>query len=313
MENQNLAQRVKELRKRKALSQDDLAKNSGLSLRTVQRVESGETIPTAETLKRLALVLDVAPNELTDFIIDGEAPKQRLKIKHEYLHIFDSKLVFSKTPEINLVEDYGKSIGYAFRTLMVFFVSIPIFSIMAFVFYNLHKMDLVFMSASFCFFSLIMAFNLMLFTSGTPVISFDSIRGVKIKNVLLKYVVVEISFIDSGRIKGRGLILAKDEVDNMINCLLSEKLLTENDIKINKKSDKLKPLLIFLIPVIFSSFFIYTQNFKLQQYINGVWFFILSLYFIVKMLRNSVFLSSETITKGFVTKEKSWIAKTIKS
>jgi transcriptional regulator with XRE-family HTH domain len=57
------------------LSQDDLAKNSGLSLRTVQRVENGETIPTAETLKRLALVLDVAPNELTDFIIDGETAK----------------------------------------------------------------------------------------------------------------------------------------------------------------------------------------------------------------------------------------------
>lgn len=106
MENQNLAQRVKELRKRKALSQDDLAKNSGLSLRTVQRVENGDTVPTAETLKRLAIVLDVAPNELTDYIIDGESPNQRVKTKFEYLHIFDSKLVFSKTPEINLVEDY---------------------------------------------------------------------------------------------------------------------------------------------------------------------------------------------------------------
>lgn len=76
MENQNLAQRVKELRKTIALSQEELSKKAGLSLRTVQRVENGETIPTAETLKRLALVLNVAPKELTEFIIDGEVSKQ---------------------------------------------------------------------------------------------------------------------------------------------------------------------------------------------------------------------------------------------
>ena len=79
MENQNLAKKVKELRKRKSLSQEELAKNAGLSLRTVQRVENGETIPTAETLKRLALVLDVAPKELTEFIIDGEAAKTKIE------------------------------------------------------------------------------------------------------------------------------------------------------------------------------------------------------------------------------------------
>jgi transcriptional regulator with XRE-family HTH domain len=137
MDNHYLAQRVKELRKRNALSQDDLAKNSGLSLRTIQRVENGETIPTAETLKRLALVLDVAPIELTDFLIDGETAKQKVKTKYEYLHIFDNKLVFSKTPEINFIEDYVKSVGYVFKTLMVIFVSIPIFSILACIFCNL--------------------------------------------------------------------------------------------------------------------------------------------------------------------------------
>jgi transcriptional regulator with XRE-family HTH domain len=304
MENKNLAHKVKDLRKRKALSQDDLAKNSGLSLRTVQRVENGDTIPTAETLKRLALVLDVAPNELTDFIIDGETSKQRLKTKYEYLHIFESKLIFSKTPEINLVEDYTKSIGYCFRTLMVFFVFIPLFLILAFVFYNIQRMDLVVMSASVSFFFLIMAFNTMLFASGTPVIDIQTIRSIKIKKILLKFMAVEILFIESGRIKERGLILEKDQVDVMIERILVEKLITEDDIKINKKIDKYKPLFIFLMIVIFSILCNYTGNAKLVQYFYGLYFFVLSLYLTVRMLRNSVFLSSETKARGYRAKDK---------
>lgn len=313
MENQNLAKKVKELRKRKSLSQDELAKNSGLSLRTIQRVENGETIPTAETLKRLALVLDVAPNELTEFIIDGEAAKQKLKTKYEYLHIFESRLVFSKTPEINLVADYEKSVSYVFRTLMVFFVFIPIFSILAFVFYNLKMMPLVVMSASVSFFFLTMAFNIMLFSSGTPVIDIQNIRSIKIKKYLFQFTAVEILFIESGRIKVRGLILDKDEVDLMIERVLAEKLITDDDIQINTKWYKSTQLLIFLIILIFSFSFVFTQNSKLQQYFNGAWFFILSLDVIIKMVRNSVFLSKETLNKGFIQKEKSLLTKNMKS
>lgn len=313
MENQNLAQRVKELRKRKALSQEDLAKNAGLSLRTVQRVENGDTIPTAETLKRLAVVLDVAPNELTDYVIDGETPKQKVKTKFEYLHIFDSKLVFSKTPEINLVDDYVISISYVFRTLMVFFVAIPIFSIMAFVFYNMQRMDMVLYSASSSFFFLTMAFNIMLFTSGTPVIDIHNIRSIKIKNYFLNTTGVEILFIESGRIKGRGLILDKDQVDLMIERVLAEKLITEDDIKINRRTDKIKTILPFLILFICSIICIYILEIRLHQYFYGVLLFIFSFGLIIKMFRNSVFLSKETLNKGFVQKEKSWITKTIKS
>ncbi len=303
MENQNLAERVKELRKRKALSQDDLAKSTGLSLRTVQRVENGDTIPTAETLKRLALVLDVAPNELTDFIIDGETAKQKVKTKYEYLHIFESKLIFSKTPEINLVEDYGKSVSYVFRTLMVFFVFIPIFSIMAVVFYNLQRMDMVLYSASCSFLFLAMAFNIMLFSSGTPVIDIQTIRSIKIKKVLLKFTAVEILFIESGRIKGRGLILDKDQVDEMIERILAENLITKDDIKINKKIDKYKLLFSVLLYGVFFFLLGYMGSIELKQYFNGLYFFLLSLYFIVKMLKNSVFLSSETKARGYRTKD----------
>lgn len=309
MENQNLAQGVKKLRKRKALSQEDLAKRAGLSLRTVQRVENGETIPTAETLKRLAAVLDVAPNELIEFVSEKEVPKIVLKTKYEYVHFFDSKLVFSKTSEINLVEDYGKSVGYAHKTLMVFFVAIPVFSIMTFVFYNLQKMDLVFYSGSICFFFLIMAFNVMLFTSGTPVIEISSIRKIKIKNIFLKTAAVEISFIESGRIKGRSLILEKDQVDNMMNSLLAEKLIAKDDIKINEIGSKINAVLPMITPAIFTFFFIYTDNLKLQQYFFGTFMTLLSLFVIVKMLKNSLFLRPTKTAKVFRENDKKWAAK----
>lgn len=67
MNNQNLAANIKNLRKRKGISQELLAENSGLSLRTIQRIENGETEPRGDTLTRLANALDVAPEELVDW------------------------------------------------------------------------------------------------------------------------------------------------------------------------------------------------------------------------------------------------------
>ena len=69
MKNKDLAKRIKELRNRKGMSQEILAEESGLSLRTIQRIENGETEPTGDTLKRLANALNVNPDELIDWTI----------------------------------------------------------------------------------------------------------------------------------------------------------------------------------------------------------------------------------------------------
>ena len=69
MENAPLASRIKELRTRKGLSQEALAEASGISHRTVQRIENGESKPTGDTLIRLAAALDIAPEELIDWTI----------------------------------------------------------------------------------------------------------------------------------------------------------------------------------------------------------------------------------------------------
>lgn len=60
-----LAQKIVTFRKKKGLSQEELANLAGLSLRTVQRMESNESVPRLHSLKVLAGVLDVPLAELT--------------------------------------------------------------------------------------------------------------------------------------------------------------------------------------------------------------------------------------------------------
>lgn len=69
MKNAHLSARVKELRNKRGMSQEILAEESGLSLRTIQRIEKGETNPTGDSLKRLSNALDVIPDELIDWTI----------------------------------------------------------------------------------------------------------------------------------------------------------------------------------------------------------------------------------------------------
>lgn len=72
MKNLILAKRVKELRNRRGLSQELLAENSGLGIRTIQRIENGETAPRGDTLRRLANALDTSPDEIIDWTISED-------------------------------------------------------------------------------------------------------------------------------------------------------------------------------------------------------------------------------------------------
>ncbi|MGM0621206.1 MAG: helix-turn-helix domain-containing protein [Bacteroidota bacterium] len=67
MTNNELAKKVRELRTRKGLSQEILAENSGLSLRTIQRIENGETEPRGDSLIRLARAFNITPDEIIDW------------------------------------------------------------------------------------------------------------------------------------------------------------------------------------------------------------------------------------------------------
>lgn len=130
----SLSQRVKELRTRKGISQELLAEETGLSLRTIQRIENDETVPRGDSLKRLAQALNTSPDEIIDWKIQED---------YNYLTIMNlTALTFlffpllgiliplilwiSKRDKIQSVNELGKSIlNFQISwTLAIFFYSI---------------------------------------------------------------------------------------------------------------------------------------------------------------------------------------------
>ncbi|MGG5506080.1 MULTISPECIES: helix-turn-helix domain-containing protein [unclassified Myroides] len=62
----NIGERIRELRVVKGYSQEELADRSGLSVRTIQRIEKGETVPRGNSLQQLSEVLQISVEELFD-------------------------------------------------------------------------------------------------------------------------------------------------------------------------------------------------------------------------------------------------------
>ena|SRR6185437_7237021 len=96
-----LSQKVKELRMSAGTSQEELADATRLSLRTIQRIENGETQPRGDSLKRLARALGVATEEFTRGLA-SEAP-QDLPDDKGFLVVFHlSALTFLLFPFFHL-------------------------------------------------------------------------------------------------------------------------------------------------------------------------------------------------------------------
>ncbi len=72
MKNKELARRIKDLRNRRGFSQEELSETTGLSLRTIQRIENGETEPRGDSLKRLASAFDVSADEIIDWTVQED-------------------------------------------------------------------------------------------------------------------------------------------------------------------------------------------------------------------------------------------------
>lgn len=118
MNNQNLANKIKDLRNRKGFSQEQLAEESKLSLRTIQRIEKGESIPRGDTLVRLSQALDVTPDDLLEWeIIEDNTYVQLLNwssisfIIQPFLGIIIPLVMWIlKRGKVKFVDDTGKKI-----------------------------------------------------------------------------------------------------------------------------------------------------------------------------------------------------------
>ncbi len=68
-----ISERLRAIREQKDLSQGDIEKRTGLLRCYVSRVENGHTVPSIETLEKMARALEVPMYQL---FYDGEAPPE---------------------------------------------------------------------------------------------------------------------------------------------------------------------------------------------------------------------------------------------
>jgi uncharacterized Tic20 family protein len=100
MKSNHLANQVKLLRTAKGYSQDYLAEQTKLSLRTIQRIESGQTEPHGDTLQRLASCLDV---HVTDLLEPNQQPTTLLENKSYLMLLHLSGLSFLIFPLLGVI------------------------------------------------------------------------------------------------------------------------------------------------------------------------------------------------------------------
>jgi transcriptional regulator with XRE-family HTH domain len=94
-----LGLRIKELRKRAGLSQDQLAEKVGIEAKYLSRIEVGKRYPSLETLENIADSLEVEMKELFDYFhhdsaetspqeienLTHKATKEELKLIHKLI------------------------------------------------------------------------------------------------------------------------------------------------------------------------------------------------------------------------------------
>lgn len=82
--NMSFSQRVVTLRKQRGLTQQGLSDATGIHVQQIKRYESGSSLPTADALKKLAVVLHVT----SDFLLfepEEREPKEDMKLRFEAL------------------------------------------------------------------------------------------------------------------------------------------------------------------------------------------------------------------------------------
>ncbi len=71
-----LGKRIKEIRKRRMMTQEKLAELAGIEIPSLSNIENGKNYPNNETLEKISKALNVRPFEL--FLFEYYAPQENL-------------------------------------------------------------------------------------------------------------------------------------------------------------------------------------------------------------------------------------------
>jgi transcriptional regulator with XRE-family HTH domain len=140
MDYQGLAKQIQQLRKKQGLSQELLAEECGLNLRTIQRIESGSSEPRGDTLKRLAAALNVTPDEIVDWTI--------IKDDHYLTNLNSSSFSFLLFPLLGILvpliiwisrKGKVKDLNHTAKEVLNFQISWTIFLFFSFIAYSVFR------------------------------------------------------------------------------------------------------------------------------------------------------------------------------
>ena len=111
-DNSHRMSKLKVIRESNNLTQEELSEKSGISVRTIQRIETGKN-PKGYTLRILAKVLEVEENKLintepiqniTEIVEEKEKLEEAILINYSYLKLINlSSIPFIITPPLNII------------------------------------------------------------------------------------------------------------------------------------------------------------------------------------------------------------------
>lgn len=84
-----LGKRIVELRKMKGLTQEELIEKCNLSIRTLQRIESGEVTPRNSTIRLIFEVLEINPAKYFESTLDEDKEFKTKWYRNLYVNFID--------------------------------------------------------------------------------------------------------------------------------------------------------------------------------------------------------------------------------
>ena len=66
--------KLRELRQQRLMTQREVAERSGITVTTLSRIENGKVIPTFKTIRNLAEVFGISPQEMREIVASAQLP-----------------------------------------------------------------------------------------------------------------------------------------------------------------------------------------------------------------------------------------------
>lgn len=73
-----IGETIKMAREMRKMTQEELAQKVRVGTQTIEKYESGEQIPSTQTILKLSTVLDIAASDLLDKLKNSPIPKENL-------------------------------------------------------------------------------------------------------------------------------------------------------------------------------------------------------------------------------------------